>query len=165
MIKRESSAGALLSNQESARSCATGADGTSSRQHENKGVYGTTSASVLSTGATLPVVSTNEVSNSNGDVSRDGPCHPYSWRRDGKKIVGRMQPAAWRMVNHLWTHVDRAAEFKELKLPVYGDREHTADANAFGSLRRAANSFFKKHCIPWRVQLKSRLVSLEYAES
>ena len=61
-----------------------------------------------------------------------------------------MQPAAWKMVQFLWKQVSRSATFDDLKLPVYEDREHEADEDAFGSLRRAANSFFQSHHIPGR---------------
>ena len=90
----------------------------------------------------------------------DGPCQPYTWRKNGKQIDDLMQPAAWKMVNELWSRQNNAAEFADLKRPVYDDSEHTADENAFGSLRRAANRFFAAHDIPWRVCIKQRLVYL-----
>lgn len=75
-----------------------------------------------------------------------------------------MQPGAWRLVNHLWDHRDRAASFDDLKLPVYDDRDHDADNAAFGSLRRAANSFFRQHDIPWRLYIKKSVVHLGLAK-
>lgn len=90
----------------------------------------------------------------------DGPCHPYTWRRNGQCIADTLQPAAWKLVNHLWQLCDRAATFADLLIPVYEDREHEADHNAFGSLRRAANRFFAKHGLPWRVHVKKTVVYL-----
>jgi hypothetical protein len=90
----------------------------------------------------------------------DGPCQPYTWRHRGKRIGDLMQPAAWKMVNDLWSRRNKAAEFADLKRPVYEDPEHTADANAFGSLRRAANKYFAAHDIRWRVCIKQKLVYL-----
>ncbi len=91
----------------------------------------------------------------------DGPCQPYTWRKAGNSIGYQMQPAAWNLVNYLWDQWDRSATFADLKLPVYDDPEHPADHNAFGSLRRAANNFFRKHGIPWQVCLKKRVVYLD----
>lgn len=84
----------------------------------------------------------------------DCPCHPFTWRVSGRPCNDTMQPAAWRMVNHLLQHVDLAAEYDELKSPVYGDQGHQADHYAFGSLRRAANKYFAEYGIPWRVVIK-----------
>jgi len=93
--------------------------------------------------------------------SGDGPCHPFTWRHRGEPIDDQMQPAAWWMVNHLMSCRDLAATFAELKQPVYDEREYTADHNAFGSLRRAANRFFASHGIGLRVCIKKRLVFLQ----
>jgi len=67
----------------------------------------------------------------------DGPCHPYTWCLGGKLCNGTMQPAAWRMVNHLLQQPDRADEYDELRQPVYGDPEHQADNNAFVSGKKS----------------------------
>ena len=91
----------------------------------------------------------------------DGPCGNHQWRQSGKVLTGTMQPAAWKMVNHLWGQPDKAADFDDLKVPVYDDPEHLADANAFGSLRRAANSYFRDNKIPWSVAIKKTSVSLQ----
>ncbi len=64
-------------------------------------------------------------------------------------------------MNYLWDQPNHTATFADLKLPVYDDPEHPADHDAFGSLRRAANSFFIAHGIPWRVHIKMRVVYLE----
>lgn len=90
----------------------------------------------------------------------DGPCQPFTWRVNGDSVAGEMQPAAWRMVNELFSTEGRSASYDELKLPVYRDAEHVADGNAFGSLRRGANDFFEKHNIPYRVSIKKTTVSL-----
>jgi hypothetical protein len=92
----------------------------------------------------------------------DGPCHPYSWRLDGKTI-GKMRTGSWKMVAYLWHQLDRAATYVDLLQPVYDDAEHVADANAFGSLCKAANKFFKEHRIPWRAGTKKAVVYLESA--
>jgi hypothetical protein len=92
----------------------------------------------------------------------DGPCHPYSWRLDGKTI-GKMRTGSWKMVAYLWQQLDRAATYVDLLQPVYDDAEHVADANAFGSLCKAANKFFKEHRIPWRAGTKKAVVYLESA--
>src|SRR4051812_44041991 len=55
----------------------------------------------------------------------DGPCHPYSWRLDGKTI-GKMRTGSWKMVTHLWQQLDRAATYGDLLQPVYDDPEHVA---------------------------------------
>ena len=64
------------------------------------------------------------------------------------------------MVDFLWSRLDHAASFDDLLQPVYGDLEHTADASNFGSLRRAANGFFRKHKIPWCIRIAKTMVSL-----
>jgi len=94
----------------------------------------------------------------------DGPAVGFRWRLDGNIIQETMQPAAWRMVNYLWQQQDRSATFDSLKVPVYEDAEHIADADAFGSLRRAANGYFEAHGVPWRVGIKKTVVSLTAAE-
>jgi hypothetical protein len=90
----------------------------------------------------------------------DGPCHPYTWRQNGEVIADRMQPAAWRLVDSLWRRPSRCAAFDELGEHVYQDRDHIFDQTAIGSLRRAANKFFKANGISLRVALKKTLVSL-----
>jgi hypothetical protein len=90
----------------------------------------------------------------------DGPCHPYTWRHAGIPVDDHMQPGAWKLVDHLWKQQDLAATFDDLKHPVYDDREHTAGDEAFGSLRRAANKFFKTHGISWRISIKKKIVHL-----
>ncbi len=94
----------------------------------------------------------------------DGPCLPYTWRQDGNPIDDQMQPGAWKLVDHLWKQRGHAATFAELKPPVYDDREHTAGDDAFGSLRRAANTFFNKHGISWRVCIKKKVVHLSHSK-
>jgi hypothetical protein len=75
-------------------------------------------------------------------------------------IDDQMQPAAWNMVDCLWQQPELAATFADLKEPVYGDREYGAGIAAFGALRRAANAFFKKHHLRWRVHIKKKVVYL-----
>jgi hypothetical protein len=90
----------------------------------------------------------------------DGPCPPFTWRHEGKIVKDNMQPAAWKMVKHLWQAAELSATTDDLKLPVYDDAERETGENEFGSLRRAANSFFKEHKIPWRITIKKRVVGL-----
>ena len=90
----------------------------------------------------------------------DGPLPGYRWVNNGEIITDRLQPAAWKMVNHLWNLESKTASFDELKMPVYSDENHDADRNAFGSLRRAANNYFKDHEIGLRVTINKELVSL-----
>jgi hypothetical protein len=94
----------------------------------------------------------------------DGPCHPYTWCQRSEILNDTMQPGAWRMVNYLWQQPNHSATFDDLKFPVYDDRDHIADAKAFGSFRRAANAFFREHHIPWRVVVKKTVVSLTATE-
>lgn len=91
----------------------------------------------------------------------DGPCDPYTWRLNGEKINDQLQPAAWKMIAHLWTLPEKFASFDELIVPTYDDHDHVADGIAFGSLRRAGNAFFEKHGIPQRVSLKGASVLLK----
>lgn len=98
--------------------------------------------------------------NASVDVEKDGPCHPRYWRQNGEVINGTMQIGAWKMVKHLWKQTDRVASFDELKVPVYDDAEHIADDSAFGSLRKAANKFFRGNDIPYSVSLSKTTVSI-----
>lgn len=92
-------------------------------------------------------------------VDADGPVKGYCWRFNGLVVSG-FQPAAWKMVDHLWNTENRCASFEDLKGPVYDDTEHLADSNNFGSLRRAANKFFEQHEIPLRASVKKNFVTL-----
>jgi hypothetical protein len=94
----------------------------------------------------------------------DGPVVGFRWRRNGELIEGTMQPAAWRMVNHLWKQPDRSASFDGLKVPVYDDSDHVADASNFGALRKAANKYFRVNSVPLRITIKKTAVSLTAAE-
>lgn len=98
------------------------------------------------------------------NVASDGPCGYCRWRHNGKITEVTMQGAAWRMCGHLWEQPDRTATFNALKVPVYGDREHIADDNAYGSLRREANKAFGASDIPWRAGLKKGTAYLKLAK-
>ncbi len=97
-------------------------------------------------------------------LQQDGPCGSNQWRHDGEVLAGTMQVGAWKMVKHLWGQPEHVARFDDLLVPVYGDPEHIADDNAFGTLRREANKFFKNNGIPWKASLKKGTVSLGPAE-
>jgi hypothetical protein len=90
----------------------------------------------------------------------DGPVEGYRWRHLGEIITEEMQPAAWRLASALWAKPDRSSPFDDLIEPVYQDPEHLADSDAFGSLRRAANGYFRLHGIPLQVTLKRGVASL-----
>ena len=92
----------------------------------------------------------------------DGPCHPYSWRQDGQ-TTGKMRTGSWKMVKHWWQQPELAATFGDLLQPVYDDSNHIALADAYSSLCREANKFFKEHGIPWRAHTKKAVVYLEPA--
>jgi hypothetical protein len=98
-------------------------------------------------------------------IAHDGPCRPYTWRHEGTVAANHMQPAAWRLVDHLWRRPQKAATFDELKQPVYSDPEHIADQSNFGSLRTRANTFLSQHGIPWQVRIKKGLVFLMLRDS
>ena len=94
--------------------------------------------------------------------SEDGPIDGYRWLHNGTRfgVDTPMQPAAWRMVAELSKREGASAPFDDLIEPVYSDRNHIADAIAFGSLRRAANEFFDTNEIPLKVSIKSGVVTL-----
>jgi len=90
----------------------------------------------------------------------DGPYGHCQWRHSGEVIEGTMQVGAWNMAKHLWGQADRTAGFDELIISVYGDSNHIADENAFGSLRKAANQFFRDNGISLAVSLSKSTVSM-----
>ena len=90
----------------------------------------------------------------------DGPCHPYTWQENGERIDDQLQPAAWRMVNHLWSRRYLSASFDQLEVPIYNEHDDRVDNITAGSLRSAANRFFKKHNLPYRVCIKQTIVYL-----
>jgi hypothetical protein len=166
MSIRESSTSAQLGDKNSADHHVAEASRVSSHRPSGKGTGDTAKPKLPTDDENQHVLGTTEATASHcNSPLMDGPCHPFSWRQDGNKIADRMQPGAWRMVNDIWNCIDRSAEFVELKLRIYNDPEHPADAKQFGTLRSAANSFFKRHRIPWRVHVKSCLVSLEPSDS
>lgn len=89
-------------------------------------------------------------------VAANGPVDSYKWRHAGLVTEDMLQQKAWLMCKFLWRQLDRVATFDELKTPVYQDREHPAGRDSFGSLRRAANNYFKSHSIPLKVSVDQR---------
>ena len=63
----------------------------------------------------------------------DGPVAGNRWRHAGDIIQQTMPPGPWRLVDFLWRQPERVATFDQLKLPVYDDVDHEADAVAYGS--------------------------------
>ncbi len=101
---------------------------------------------------------------SRNDETPDGPCHPYTWRLEGKIIADHMRTGAWNMVNHLWQLPNHSATFDDLKDPVYKDQDHIAVAGEFGSLRKSANAYFGRHKIPYCIGIKKAVVYLTPTE-
>lgn len=94
-------------------------------------------------------------------VLPDGPVTGSRWRQNGDVLNDEMQDAAHKMVSYLWRLPGKAASFDDLKVPVYADPDHIADEAAFGSLRRAANNYFRDHGVQWKVSIKKTSVRLE----
>jgi len=94
-------------------------------------------------------------------ADEDGPCGSCKWRHNGVESSGTMQVGAWKMVKYLWGQADYVATFDDLIVPVYDDANHIADENAFGSLRKAANRFFRDNSIPLAVSLSKATVTLQ----
>ncbi|WP_146447642.1 hypothetical protein [Bythopirellula polymerisocia] len=94
----------------------------------------------------------------------DGPLPGFRWGKNGEIIAEQLQPAVWKMLDHLWNVDCRVAAFDQLKQPIYDDSEHIADAGAFGSLRKKANAYFLKHEIPYKVSIKQASVILSPAD-
>ena len=98
--------------------------------------------------------------NAQVDPESDGPYGVRQWRHDGKVVDDQLEPAPWKMVNHLWKLESKSAVFSDLIQPIYGDREHEADEGAFGSHRKKTNQYFDANGIPWKVCLSKGTVSL-----
>lgn len=94
----------------------------------------------------------------------DGPCHPYTWCQNGKRLPDKLQRLTWKLVKHLWDKKDNTASLDSLAEPVYGDREQIVDKASVGNQRTKANRFFEDHNIPWRVQIIDEIVSLIRSE-
>jgi len=88
----------------------------------------------------------------------DGPiANGFRW--NGQDHHG-LNGTARLLVGYLWSAEYRAATFKELAGPVWGDREKPVTVNMVGNARKRANEFFLDNGIPFEVSIKQATVKL-----
>ena len=86
--------------------------------------------------------------------AQEGPRPPDEFWHDGKpfKVPGAK---VYNLISYLWSQPNETARLSQLMEPVWGENA-VSDGDAVGSLRRNANSFFRKNCIPFRIATAER---------
>jgi hypothetical protein len=90
----------------------------------------------------------------------DGPLGPDAFIWEGKKYSG-LSMIPWRLLFAIWNTRDRCLEINDtLGGEVWGDHALEPDDNAIGTARKACNTFFDEHPLPFRMQKRGNFVRI-----
>lgn len=87
----------------------------------------------------------------------DGPVDGFRWRHNSELINDTMAEGAWRLASYLYHAPDHAADYATLAPVVADDHSETLlDYSNCRGHRHRANIYFKRHGIPWHVELQGK---------